>query len=135
MSAAAYARAYQAQSILTASPGQLVLMMYDGALRFMAQARSALALPEEDPQRVFQSNTALIRAQAVLAELQATLDHQAGGDFARNLDRLYDYHQRRLLQANIRKDDAIIAEVERLVRELRDGWADMLRGVQPEQVA
>lgn len=135
MSAVAYARAYQAQSILTASPGQLVLMMYDGALRFMAQARAALALPEEDPKRIAQTNTALIRAQAVLAELQANLDHQAGGDFSRNLDRLYDYHQRRLLEANLRKDDAIIAEVERLVRELRDGWAEMLRGVEPARVA
>jgi flagellar secretion chaperone FliS len=135
MSAVAYARTYQAQSILTASPGQLVLMMYDGALRFMAQARAALTGPGDDPHRIESVNTALLRAQAVIAELQANLDHAAGGEFAQNLDRLYDYHQRRLLEANIRKDDQIVAEVERLVRELREGWADMLRGSDAARVA
>jgi flagellar secretion chaperone FliS len=135
MSTAAFARAYQAQSILTASPGQLVLMMYDGTLRFLAQARAALAMPEENCERISRANTALLRAQAILAELQANLDHQAGGEFAGNLDRLYDYHQRRLLEANIRKDDAIIAEVEHLVRELRDGWSEMLRTADGAQVA
>ena len=59
-----YARAYQAQSVLTASPGQLVLLMYDGAQRFMAQARAAFALPERTPRRIENINTALLRAQA-----------------------------------------------------------------------
>lgn len=135
MSAVAYARAYQAQSILTASPGQLVLLMYDGALRFLAQARDAFTLSDEDPQRIGHINTALLRAQAVIAELQANLDHQAGGEIAQNLDRLYDYHLRRLLEANIRKDESIVTEVESLIRELRDGWAEMLRTTDATQVA
>ncbi len=135
MSAVAYARAYQTQSILTASPGQLVLMMYDGVLRFLSQARAHLAEPETDTRRIAQVNTALLRAQAIIAELQANLDFTAGGEFANNLDRLYDYHLRRLLEANIKKDDAIVAEVERLVRELRDGWAEMLRTSDAAQVA
>ena len=135
MSAVAYARAYQTQSILTASPGQLVLMMYDGVLRFLSQARAHLAEPETDTRRIAQVNTALLRAQAIIAELQANLDFTAGGGFANNLDRLYDYHLRRLLEANIKKDDAIVAEVERLVRELRDGWAEMLRTSDAAQVA
>lgn len=123
-----YARAYQAQSILTASPGQLVLLMYDGALRFMAQARAAFALPEEDFTRIQKINTSLVRAQAILAELRANLDFTAGGEFAANMDRLYDYHLRRLHEANLRKDEAAVAEVEGLVRSLRDGWAEMLLG-------
>lgn len=135
MSAVAYARAYQAQSILTASPGQLVLLMYDGALRFLAQARAGFDLPDHETHRIAQINTALLRAQAVIAELQANLDHQAGGEIARNLDRLYDYHQRRLLEANVRKDESIVIEVERLVRELRDGWAEMLRTTDATRVA
>lgn len=122
-----YARAYQAQSVLTASPGQLVLLMYDGALRFMAQARAAFALPERTPQRIERINTALLRAQAVVRELQASLNHEAGGEVAANLDRLYDYHLRRLVEANLRKDEAAVAEVEELVRPLRDAWAEMLR--------
>jgi flagellar secretion chaperone FliS len=135
MSAVAYARAYQTQSILTASPGQLVLMMYDGALRFLAQARAGFDLPEEDSGRIVQIHTGLLRAQAIIAELQATLDYDAGGEVARNLDRLYDYHLRRLLEANVRKDEAIVIEIERLLRELRDGWAEMLGRADTARVA
>lgn len=135
MSAVAYARAYQTQSILTASPGQLVLLMYDGALRFLAQARAGFTLPEEDSNRIAQINTGLLRAQAVIAELQANLDHSAGGEMAKNFDRLYDYHLRRLLEANVRKDESIVIEVERLLRELREGWAEMLRTVDTARVA
>ncbi len=126
MTASTYARAYQAQSVLTASPGQLVLLMYDGALRFMAQARASFALAETTPRRIETINTALLRAQAVITELRANLDHEAGGEVAQNLDRLYDYHLRRLFMANISKDESIVAEVEGLVRALRDSWAEML---------
>jgi len=121
------ARAYQTQSILTASPGQLVLLMYDGALRFMAQARAGFALPEDNPRRIETIHTALLRAQAILNELRANLDMEAGGDIAANLDRLYDYHLRRLFECNLRKDEAPLIEVETLVRTLRDAWAEMLR--------
>ncbi|MCS6245316.1 MAG: flagellar export chaperone FliS [Opitutus sp.] len=121
------ARAYQTQSILTASPGQLVLLMYDGALRFMAQARAGFALPEDNPRRIETIHTALLRAQAILSELRANLDMEAGGDIAANLDRLYDYHLRRLFECNLRKDEAPLIEVETLVRTLRDAWAEMLR--------
>ncbi|MEN9841530.1 MAG: flagellar export chaperone FliS [Verrucomicrobiota bacterium] len=121
-----YARAYQSQSILTASPGQLVLLMYDGALRFMNQAHAAFELPEETPRRIETINTALLRAQAIIAELRANLNHEVGGEVAANLDRLYDYHLRRLFYANMRKDVAALIEVEGLVRVLRESWAEML---------
>jgi len=121
-----YARAYQAQSILTASPGQLVLLMYDGSLRFMAQARDAFGQPEETPRRLETIHTALIRAQAIISELRANLDFDSGGEIAVNLDRLYDYYNRRLFECNMRKNEIPLNEVEGLVRELRDGWAEML---------
>lgn len=123
-----YARAYQTQSILTASPGQLVLLLYDGALRFMAQARAAFALPEDDLSRIQKINTSLLRAQAVILELRANLDRKAGGELAENLDRLYEYHLRRLQECNLRKDEEPLVEVERLVRSLREAWAEMLLG-------
>ncbi len=126
-SAHPYARAYQTQSILTASPGQLVLLMYDGALRFMSQARAGFALPEDSPRRIESIHTALLRTQAVITELRANLDHTAGGEHATTLDRLYEYHLRRLFEANLRKDEAPLIEVEGLVRILRDSWAEMLR--------
>lgn len=127
MVAPGYARAYQAQAVLTASPGQLVLMLYDGALRFLGHARDSLQAPDENPRRIEFINTNLLKAQNILAELQSCLNHEAGGDHAANLDRLYDYYLRRLFEANLRKKAEPVIEVEKLVRELRDGWAEMLR--------
>lgn len=127
MVAPGYARAYQAQAVLTASPGQLILMLYDGALRFLGHARDALQSPDESARRIETINTNLLKAQNILAELQSSLNHEAGGDHAANLDRLYDYYLRRLLEANMRKTVEPVIEVEKLVRELRDGWAEMLR--------
>jgi flagellar secretion chaperone FliS len=127
MAAQGYARAYQAQSVLTASPGQLILMLYDGALRFLTHARDALEAPEHTPRRIEIVNTNLLKAQNIIAELQASLNHEAGGDYSANLDRLYDYYLRRLLEANLKKKVEPVIEVEGLVRQLRDGWAEMLR--------
>jgi flagellar protein FliS len=121
-----YARTYQTQAVLTASPGQLVLMLYDGALRFLGYALDALQSPEDMPRRIEIINTNLIKAQNILTELQSNLNHEAGGDHAANLDRLYDYYLRRLFEANIKKQVEPVIEIERLLRMLRDGWAEML---------
>lgn len=121
------ARAYQAQAVLTASPGQLVLMLFDGALRFLGQAQDAFSSPDSGPRRIERINQSIVRAQNILVELQSTLNLEAGGDYARNLDRLYDYYLRRLLEANLKKSVDPVNEVEGLLRQLRDGWAEMLR--------
>jgi len=126
MLANSYARTYQTQAIMTASPGLLVLMLYDGALRFLAQAHAALEDQSESPRRIETIHSNLQKAQNIIAELQAVIDHKAGGDVAANLDQLYDYYSRRLLEANLKKDLAPVVEVERLLRELRNAWAEML---------
>jgi len=126
-----YARTYRANAVLTASPGQLVLMLYDGALRSLGLARAALERNDDDPRRLEVVNTQLIKAQAIIGELQDTLNHEAGGEFAATMHRLYDYYNRRLLEANLRKQAAPVAEVERLLREVRDAWADMLHKQDP----
>ena len=126
MVATGYARTYRTNAVLTASPGQLVLMLYDGALKALGIAREAFAQPPEEPKRIETINTQLIKAQAIIAELQNGLNLEAGGEFARTMHRLYDYHNRRLLEANLRKQAAPVVEVERLVRELREAWAQML---------
>jgi flagellar protein FliS len=126
MLAQGYARTYRANAILTASPGQLVLMLYDGALKALALSREAFARPEHDIRRIAVINEQLMKAQAILGELQSGLDMDAGGEFARTMSSLYDYHNRRLLEANLRKREEPVIEVERLVRELRDAWAEML---------
>lgn len=126
MVATGYARTYRANAILTASPGQLVLMLYDGALKALALAREGFAVSVDDPKRISLINEQLLKAQAILQELQGGLNMEAGGEFARTMHRLYDYHNRRLLEANLRKQVEPVIEVERLVRELRDAWAQML---------
>ena len=127
MVASGYARAYQAQSVLTASPGQLILMLYDGALRFLGHAIDGLRSPEDSPRRIETINTNLLKAQNIVAELQSCLNHEAAGEHSAHLDRLYDYYLRRLFEANLRKQVEPVVEVEKLLRELRDGWAEMLR--------
>jgi flagellar protein FliS len=131
MVTAGYARTYRANSILTASPGQLVLMLYDGALKALNLARDAFDKPVDEPRRIESINTHLLKAQAILGELQSGLNMEAGGEFARTMHRLYDYHNRRLFEANLKKRVEPVIEVERLVRELRDAWAQMLTQ-QPE---
>jgi flagellar protein FliS len=71
------------------------------------------------------------RSLAIIDELRATLDKEKGGEYAANLERLYDYYSRRLLKAQVTLDDAPLAEVEKLVGTLREGWSQMLL-VQPQ---
>lgn len=127
MVADCYARTYKTQSILTASPGQLVLMLYDGALRFLGIAHAALETGVRDPRCIETIHTNIIKAQNILAELRGGLDHAAGGELATTLDRLYDYYTRRLFEANLKKNLAPLSEVEHLLTELRNAWAEMLR--------
>jgi flagellar biosynthetic protein FliS len=77
-------RAYRNNAVLTASPGQLVLMLYDGAIRSLDVAADAFARPEEDLRRIEAINNSLLKAQAILLELRGTLDLEAGG-IGRNL--------------------------------------------------
>ena len=101
-------------------------MLYDGALKALALAQQAFEEPVAEPRRIENINRQLLKAQAIIAELQSGLNMEAGGDFAQTMYRLYDYHNRRLFEANLRKDIAPIVEVERLIRELREAWAEML---------
>jgi flagellar secretion chaperone FliS len=122
------ARAYRASSVLTASPGQLVLLLFDGALNAMAMAREAFSRPANDFRRFAVINQQLLKAQRIIAELQGSLNHQAGdGQFANEMNRLYDYYNRRLIEANVTKKVEPVLEVERLLGEVRGAWAEMLR--------
>lgn len=121
------ARAYRASSVLTASPGKLVLMLFDGALNSMALAREAFARPADDFRRFAVINQQLLKAQRIIAELQGSLNHQAGdGQFANEMNRLYDYYNRRLVEANVTKKVEPVLEIERLLGEVRGAWAEML---------
>ena len=114
------AQAYHQTQINSQSPLELVVMLYDGALRFLQMAsdgtrRSDLAAKREG----------MSRGLAIIAELQNTLNMQEGGDVAKSLDALYSYITGRLIDANVRRDPAPIDEAIQLLRPLRDAWAQI----------
>ena len=119
------ARSYKAQSIETASPGKLVLMLFDGALRFMDAAKQGFE--EEDfTKRNEDVNNNLIRAQNIVMELQGSLDMSVKGDLPGTLYRLYDFVIYQLQQANLKKDPEPIEHAQKTITELRDAWGEML---------
>ena len=117
---------YRQVATQTATPGQLVLMLFDGAIRFLERARQGFGL--EDPLEFNQTiNNNVLRAQAIINELNLALDMDKGGDCAMTLRRLYNYMDVRLQEANqYKKEDGILDVVRRLTI-LRDAWAEMLQ--------
>jgi flagellar protein FliS len=116
---------YRKTATTTASPGELVLMLFDGALRFMAAAE--IGFQEENfARRNEQIHNNIQRTQAIITELQATLNMEKGGEFSENLYRLYDFMQDQLNQANREKSLDKIKVVAGFVQDIREAWAQML---------
>ncbi|MEA2458973.1 MAG: flagellar secretion chaperone FliS [Thermoleophilaceae bacterium] len=109
-------QAYRDSAILTAPPERLVVMLYDGANRFLLQGAAAMRAGD-----LTVSNEKMRRAEAIVQELRGTLDMSAG-QVAVNLDSIYSFCQRLLLEARLKRDPEKIEEVARLLRELRDAW-------------
>jgi flagellar protein FliS len=117
---ASHSAAYRQQSILTATPGQLVVMLYDGCLRFLRQAAHAMRGGD-----AVESNARLIRAEAIIDELHATLDLEEGGVVASRLQGIYVFCNRHLLEARSAQEPEMIEKVSELLAELRDAWAQI----------
>ena len=113
-------QSYQQNAVLTAPPGRLVVMLYDGANRFLRRASLAMQHGE-----VAKTNTALQRAEAIIDELTVTLDHEKGGEIAASLRDLYLFCRRHLNEARIEKDAEKIDQVIGLLDELRDAFAQI----------
>jgi len=114
------AQAYQVTAVQSRSPIELVVMLYDGALRFLALAGEAA-----DRGDVAARRDAMSRAMAIIAELQNTLNVQAGGEVAASLDQLYSYLSARLLDVAVKGDRTAIDEALKLLRPLREAWAQV----------
>lgn len=112
--------AYKSAGVLTASPAQLVVMLYDGAVRFLRQA--AVAMDDGDLPR---SNGRLQRGEAIIDELLNTLDFDKGGDVAPRLRDLYLFCLRHLGEARMERDSTKVLEVAGLMGELRESWAQI----------
>jgi flagellar protein FliS len=115
---------YQQAQTTTASPGQMVVLLYDGALRFARSACKAL-----DERNLEAAHHAICRVQDILQELDVTLDDNAGA-VAVNLHRIYDYCVRRLIDANIRKDAAPIVEVIGHLESMLTAWQTAVAAVE-----
>lgn len=118
-------QAYKQAATQTATPGQLVLMLYDGILRFLES--SLLGFGQADPlgrNETISNN--ILKAQAIVNELNLSLDMKAGGEFSDRMRSLYDYLDRRLQESNVNKDREGIQEVIRHATVLRDAWKEML---------
>ena len=124
---------YVANQILTASPGELLVMVYDEGIRTLKKAEAACAI--EGPERIEMINKHLLHAQDVLVELSLSLNMEKGGEVATNLARLYDFMQRHIRKANVEKSLQPITEVRELMTTLRDAWQQILEKEQTAQDA
>lgn len=122
------ANAYKNQQIMTASPEELTLMLYNGALKFMAE--SIQAIEEKKFEKAHETN---IRSQNIIREFMVTLDMQY--ELSHNLYEIYDYMHRSLIEANLKKDAAKLKEVRDLLRELRDAWAEAMKRARQDRTA
>jgi flagellar secretion chaperone FliS len=112
-------QAYQTNAIHTAPPEQLVVMLYDGCLRFLRRAEAAA----EEGRRP-QVTEGVARATAIIMELNATLDMELGGDIAQNLRSLYFFLHRHLLEASREASAEKVRQAIDLVAELRGAFAE-----------
>jgi flagellar protein FliS len=119
------AKSYKSQSVQTASPGKLVLMLFDGYLRFTTAAKRSFE-EKEFTKRNEGVNNNLIRAQNIVTELQSSLDMSVPGELPGTLYRLYDYVLHQLQQSNLQKDPTPIEEADKVISELREAWSEML---------
>lgn len=108
---------YLRTQVLTASPQELRLMLYDGALKFCRLARPALEKRDYE-----QSHHNLMRAQQIVMELSNSLNHQVAPEICERLAALYMYLYRRLVEANVSRDSALIDEVIELLEYERQTW-------------
>lgn len=117
----AYTQQYQQNQILSASPEQILVMLYDGAIRFTRQAMIGI-----DDGRSSVKVEGISRAMAIITEFANTLDHEVGGEIAANLDGLYCFMIRELTQANLNDDIEKLKVVEGMLVDLRQTWVEAI---------
>jgi flagellar protein FliS len=117
---------YHNTNVQTADQKALILMMYDGLLRFLQKS-----IVKIEAREIEAAHNYLVRSREIVAELLATLRPEKAGDVGENLKRLYVYTFNRIVEANLRKDPEMVREVIRIVSTLREGWATIKGGAKP----
>ena len=113
-------QSYKQNSVNTASPGDLTLMLYNGCLKFIHQAKKAI-----DIKNIQDKNNSILRAQDIIRELMVTLNPDL--EVSKQMMTLYDYMLTRLIEANVKNDNEILTEVEGLMTEFRDTWKQVIQ--------
>lgn len=111
---------YKENAVFTARPEELSLMLYNGLIKFIMQAQTAL-----DKKDIEKANNSIVRAEDIITEFRTTLD--MGYEISYELDAIYEYMYRRLVDANIKKDREILDEILGLAKELRDTWQQAMK--------
>lgn len=114
---------YQATQVTTASAGDLIVLLYDGAIRFLTRAEAALG-----ERRLDRASADISRGQDIILELITGLDYEQGGQLAGHLRDLYWFMYQTLLQANLEKNPQKIQTVIRLLDNVRGAWRTVVRG-------
>lgn len=114
------ANLYQHNTVQTASPAKIILMLYDGAIRFCNIAKDAI-----DENNIEKTNTNLQKAQKIIVQLRMDLDMKY--PIANEFDRVYDYIYRRLVEANMKKDKEILEEALKHIKTMRDTWKEVMK--------
>lgn len=115
----AYAQ-YNNNKVLTASPAELTLMLYDGMIKFCNIAE--VAIEQKDVQK---AHTNIMKVQHIIDYLRQTLDMKY--EVAQDFERIYEYLSKRLIQANIKKDIVILKEVNEHIHSVRDTWKEVMQ--------
>lgn len=121
---------YQQNQVNTASPEQILLMLYDGAIRFTR--RAITGLEENKPEL---KNSGISKTMAIISEFSISLDHEIGGQIAEDLDALYHFMMRELTSANLKNDVKKLRNVERLLMDLRQTWGEAVEINRKEMIA
>lgn len=120
------AEAYRQTHVQSRSPLELIVMLYDGALRYLRETEDAMRRGD-----LIAKRDAISRVFAILSELQSTLNVEQGGETAASLDSLYTYMLNRLTEANVQLKPAPVQEVITLMSGLRDAWATVAQAPPP----
>ena len=117
---------YKNSKILTASPAELTLMLYEGAIKF-----GNIAIEAIENKDVEKAHNNIMRVQKIIDEFRATLNRKY--PVAEEFDKIYRYLLRRLLEANATKDEEIMKEVVEHLRSMRDNWKEVMKKVKEER--
>jgi flagellar secretion chaperone FliS len=126
MSYTSVAATYRENAVLTASKEKVVKLLYEGAIRHLERSRLFLSDPKTTQSA--QAGESLGKALSIVGELRSVLDHQVGGEISRNLDRLYEFSEAQITEANVSRTPQPIERSLSVLRTLKEAWDAVVPG-------